>query len=161
MQGSKICRMINLLHKADRGMAPCPHHHICLNESFRSDLWWWLVFCSQWNGVSCWFPPTVVHQVVLSDALGAWGCGAYWHPFWFQLRWSSRSHHLPIAVKELLPIIVAAATWGPLWGPLWFHYGKDNTSSVVVTTRYPVLLEPTRSYDASTLYFFEAFTSLV
>ena len=73
-------------------MAPHPHHHIRLNESFQSDFWWWLVFCSQWNRVSCWFPPTMVHQVVLSDASGAWGCGAYWHPSWFQLRWSSRSH---------------------------------------------------------------------
>ena len=30
--------MIDLLHKADRGMAPSPHHHIRLNESFRSEL---------------------------------------------------------------------------------------------------------------------------
>lgn len=37
-------------------------------KDFWSDLRWWLVFCSRRNGVSCWFPPTVVHQVVLSDA---------------------------------------------------------------------------------------------
>ena len=35
--------MIDLLHKADRGMVPRHYHHIRLNESFRSDLWWWLV----------------------------------------------------------------------------------------------------------------------
>jgi len=60
--------MIDLLHKADRGMPPCYHHHIWLKGSFRSDLRWWLVFYSQGNGVSCWFPPIMVHQVVLSDA---------------------------------------------------------------------------------------------
>ena len=120
--------MFDLLHKVDRSMAPSPHHQIRLNESFRPDLWWWLVFCSQWNRVSCWFPPTTVHQVVLSDASGAWGCGAYWH--WFQLCWSSRSHHLPIAVKELLPIVMAAATWGPLWEGQHIQCRCDNLAVV-------------------------------
>ena len=153
---SFLRRMIDLLHKADRGMAPRPHHHIRLNESFRSDLRWWLVFCSQWNGVSCWFPPTVAHQVVLSDASGAWGCGAYWHPSWFQLRWSSRSHHLPIAVKELLPIIVAAATWGPLWEGQCIQCRCDNLAVVhdihSRSSRHGHMMHLLRC-----LFFFEAF----
>ena len=72
----------------------------------------------------------MVHQVVLSDASGAWGCGAYWHSSWFQLQWSSRSHHLPIAVKELLLIIVAAATWGPLWEGQHIQCRCDNMAVV-------------------------------
>ena len=142
MQGSKICRMIDLLHKADRGMAPCPHHHIRLNESFRSDLRWWLIFCSQWNGVSCWFPPTVVHR---------WSCHKHREPGVVVLNGtlpgSSCGGHLGHTTSQSQLRNFSQLSWRQQPG---VHYGKDNTSSVVVTTRYPVSLEPTLSYDAST-----------
>ena len=47
-----------------------------------------------------------------SDASGSWGCGAWYGHSWFQLQWDNRSAHLPIMVKELLPIFMA---WGPTW----------------------------------------------
>ena len=71
-----------------------------------------------WNGVSllhcigCLVPK----NVVTSDASG-WGCGGYWDDKWFQLAWSSTlvSSSVNIAVKELIPIVLAAAVWGQWW----------------------------------------------
>ena len=86
---------------------------IRLNAAFRADLEWWLVFVSSWNGVSmmleeCLRAPGVE---IWSDASGSWGCGALWGGRWFQLEWSQHQDlaDASIAVKELLPIVVAAA----------------------------------------------------
>ena len=51
---------------------------------------------------------------VLSDASGSWGCGAYWKGEWFQVTWSNHLEfeQAPIAAKEMVPILVAAAVWG-------------------------------------------------
>ena len=39
-----------------------------------------------------------------------------WHDnAWFQLRWDNRSQALPIAEKELIPIVLALAVWGKAW----------------------------------------------
>ena len=48
---------------------------------------------------------------VFSDASGVWGCGAYFTANWFSLKWCSRLQPLPIAVKELIPVVLAAAIW--------------------------------------------------
>ena len=50
-----------------------------------------------------------------SDASGSWGCGAWHQNSWFQLQWDVRSSGLSIAEKELIPIVLAAATWGGAW----------------------------------------------
>ncbi len=34
---------------------------------------------------------------------------------WFQLPWDQTTVHLNIAVKELVPIIIAAVLWGHMW----------------------------------------------
>ena len=54
-------------------------------------------------------------QEVTSDASGSWGCGAWWEQEWFQLQRDQRSQHLLIVEKELLPIVLAGATWGRRW----------------------------------------------
>ncbi len=51
----------------------------------------------------------------VSDALGSWGCGAWHQDSWFQVQWDLRSRDLSIAQKELIPIILACATWGDRW----------------------------------------------
>ena len=55
-----------------------------------------------------------------SDASGSWGCGAVWNNRWFQLSWQEvpQFEKAPIATKELLPIVLAAALWGKEWGGL-------------------------------------------
>ena len=46
---SFLRRAISLLSGTNQR---CRHHHICLNASFRSDITWWKVFASHWNGAS-------------------------------------------------------------------------------------------------------------
>ena len=53
--------------------------------------------------------------VITSDASGSWGCGAFCGLEWFQLRWSYYLEHSHISVKELTPIVIAAAMWGKKW----------------------------------------------
>ena len=43
------------------------------------------------------------------------GCGAWWRHRWFQLQWDERAAQLPIAIKEMLLIVIAAAIWGREW----------------------------------------------
>ena len=112
---SFLRRMIDLLHSVHRP----PHSSIPirLNTGFRSDLAWWRAFVSKWNGVS--FLPAPSHSPTVemsSDASGSWGCGAWYHSSWFQVPWDGRSQLLPIACKELIPIILVCATWGHQWG---------------------------------------------
>ena len=101
-----------------------PHHHICLNVPFRSDLvWWWTYnFIGAWNGVSLLrdlSPGTVSHRFV-TDASGQFSCGALWRSNWLQLQWAPPSRedsfNLPeasITLQELLPVVLACAVWGP------------------------------------------------
>jgi hypothetical protein len=104
-------RMIDLLHAVHQSQPL-----IRLNLGFRSDLAWWNTFITEWNGVSFLAPPTHLPQLELTtDASGLWGCGAWHHRSWFQVHWDSRSHSLSIPEKELIPIILALATWGNAW----------------------------------------------
>ena len=89
-----------------------------LNVATRSDIAWWHLLCTSWSGSS-------VHQFLLlgdpdrhlfTDASGAWGCGAWSMPHWLQVAWPSRHHLSSIALKELVPVVLAAAVWGHQWG---------------------------------------------
>ena len=108
---SFLRRMIDLLHAVQPSQ-----RWIRLNGGFRSDLTWRNIFVSEWNGVSFLHPPTHLPQLeIMADASGTWGCGAWHHSAWFQLRWDNRSQALHIAEKELIPIILALAVWGMAW----------------------------------------------
>lgn len=111
---SFLRRMLDLLHTV-----PNPPHRrsiIRLNTGFRSDLAWWRAFTRRWNGVSFLPPPAHLPSVeVTSDASGSWGCGVWHQNSWFQVQWDPRSQGLSIAQKELIPIILACATWDHAW----------------------------------------------
>lgn len=112
---SFLRRMLDLL----MGSARTSRHGglVRLNKAFRADLAWWREFVAEWNGVG--FTPFTPllrpHSTpveLVSDASGTWGCGAFWGTHWFQIQWSTCISRLPIAAKELLPIIVGCAIWG-------------------------------------------------
>ena len=65
-----------------------------LNRDFRSDLEWWFQLGASWNGVSILAPlrREAPDGVVVSDASGNWGCGAFHGQFWFQLQWDYASY---------------------------------------------------------------------
>ena len=93
-------------------------HWIKLGAEFQADLAWWEAFFLSWNARSTMevhhpqWSPTVAFA---SDASGSWGCGAVWQQTWLQHRWDSAWSSESIAVKELVPIAVARALWGPKW----------------------------------------------
>ena len=111
------------------------NHHIHLNQDFRAYLHWWQLFLSYWNGVT--FVPSQRPEIVVaSDASGSWGCGAYSGVRWFQLEWSGGISEAAIAVKELIPILLAVVTWGPTHRGARFCCYTDNQAAVtVVNTR--------------------------
>lgn len=114
---SFLRRMPNLLPRTGSTASPQPHHWIRLNHDFRADLQCWHTFVADWNGVAALPDPRPISVEMMSEASVAWGCGAYWHPHWFQIQWSTRARPLPIAVKELLPVVVhGSGHLGPFVG---------------------------------------------
>jgi len=96
-------------------IAKKPHQFIRLNKEFKSDLAWWATFAEGWNGTSIIINPDQPKIVLTSDASGSWGCGAWSGQKWFQVEWDDISKQRCIAVKELVPIIIAAVIWGFEW----------------------------------------------
>ena len=69
---------------------------------------------------------------LVSDASGSWGCGAYWGSQWFHLQWPAGLQALSIAVKELIPVVIAAALFGRQWKGHLIKMVVDNMSVVHV-----------------------------
>ena len=112
------------------------HHHVPLNIEARSDIAWWSTFLLSWNGVSMLTPGLrqLPQHVVTSDASGHWGCGTYYcRAEWFQLSWQGTPlANASIAVKELVPLVVAAALWGRQWSGSTVMCKCDNQAVVAV-----------------------------
>ena len=113
--------------------------HLRLNTDFRADLQWWATFIDSWNGVSvlsslCRRP---IDAKLVSDASGSWGCGAYFGSRWFSLSWSHCTAWMDthISVKELLPIVIACATWGPEMAERHIRAVCDNAAVVVMINK--------------------------
>ena len=111
-------------------MAKQPRHHIRLTKEFHSDIYWWKTFASCWNGKALIIHPQCPETAVTSDASGSWGCEAWHKQNWFQFPWDELSMKLHIAVKELLPILIASAIWGTYWKGHRVQAFCDNTAAV-------------------------------
>ena len=111
-----------------------PNHFIRLNLPARADIMWWHIFMEEWNGVSLlWDLGLQAPDIqVYTDASGNWGCGVFLDPKWFHLEWSSRLHPLSIAVKEMCPVVLAAATFGQEWKGKVVQFVVDNEAVVEV-----------------------------
>lgn len=100
---SFLRRMIGLLHSTRH-----PSHRSCqvrLNTGIRSDLAWWWMFVRSWNRASCFLPPSSPSRSQDSDRCIRFMRRGAWHQAsWFQ-----------IAVKELIPVILACTSWGHIW----------------------------------------------
>ena len=83
-----IWRLIDLLNLLTTGL-------IRLNIEARSDILWWYHFITHWNGLSMMLNPCCSNPdvVLISDASGSWGCGAFCGNAWFKLQW-------PAAIKD-------------------------------------------------------------
>ena len=126
----KLLSLIGRLHHASRVVKPgrafirslidasmsvaLLNHHVSLNADAKADVAWWNSFISIWNEVSL-IPPPFVSATCSLDASGSWGCGATCNGDWFQLAWPVSWRGVSISSKELVPVVVAAALWGPRW----------------------------------------------
>ena len=107
-----------------------------LNRDFRSDLHWWNTFLIGWNGLSLLRSSSVAPQFhIQTDASGSWGCGAYFQGQWFQLPWDQAWFSANIMAKELVPIILSTAVWGPQIQGSQVHYQCDNSSVVAALSK--------------------------
>ena len=136
-------------------VAKQPHHHIRLNAAFQSDLTWWRIFATSWNGSSLVVRADGKKAQVTTDASGTWGCGGWSGTEWFQLAWDDKSMQLHITVKELVPILIAVMTWGQKWRGYIVTVLCDNEAVVTILgSRY--CKEPTLMHMLRVLFFAEA-----
>ena len=98
-------QLFNLLSQAHR-----PYHHVCLNRQARADLKCWQHFLQAWNGIA-FYPVTEALVHIYSDASRSFGCGMFNpHSEWLQLQWPASWNTTEISAKELVPVVVAAAS---------------------------------------------------
>ena len=86
-----------------------------LTKEFRSDLFWWHFFLTSWNGLSLLRSSNFKQAdcCIQTDASGLWGCGAVFGNHWFQWPWPVEWNSIGIVAKELAPIVIGHAVWGP------------------------------------------------
>ena len=71
------------------------------------------IFASQWYLVEAIIIATGPPDLTISsDASGTWGCGAWINKKWFQPLSTQENQ---IAVKELIPVLIATLVWGQEW----------------------------------------------
>ena len=133
-------------------------HWVHPTADFRSDLAWWCCFIKSWNG---WAMMQVLANAqppiatITTDVSGTWGCGAFWVEAgqWIQSPWPNEWQHTPIHAKQLLPIILAIATWDLPGIPLqskYFVTTLQSLTSLLVTRAETNLL--CTCFVASILY---------
>lgn len=145
-------QLFSLLH-----LASAPHYFIRLTAGARADLAWWGCFLRNWNG-SSFFPLPKPTLHVYSDAAGSWGCGAIVHSQgWFQVRWPEAWSLIDIAVKEMVPVVIAAALWGRYWQGKHICFHSDNEAVVATlrsgTAKVPLLMHLLRCFAFYRAYF--------
>ena len=134
-----------------------PDHFVRLNQAARADIMWWYVFTERWNGISMlWDLGMCQAQLqVYSDASGSWGCAAIQDHHWLQLKWTPKFQNLSIAIKELIPVVLAAATFGYQWSGKVVQFVVDN-SAVVEVVKSTYSKEPHMMHLIHLLVFFAA-----
>ena len=82
--------------------------------------------------------------VVISDAAGAIGFGAYSRDQWFYGAWSTVQARQSIAYQELFPVVITAHLWGSLWARKHVLFRSDNEAVVTIlmtrTLKVPALM---------------------
>ena len=132
-------------------------HFVHLDAVARADLLWWDNFLQHWNGLMFFpqFPAPTSH--VYSDASGTFGCGAVLLPsHWFRFPWPESWSSMDISVKELVPIVVAAALWGSWWRRSQVCFHSDNMAVVAMLRKRSARGEVAH-HLLRCLYFYTAF----
>ena len=146
--------MRNLIEASKKRRLPA--QEVRLNVDCRADIAWWSTFVGAWNGRAL-FPNLPRGPTLLSDASGSWGCGAYspGSGQWFQIQWPPSFMEVNIAVKELLPVVAAAALWGSAWRGTTIMVRSDN-QAVVTCLSKRTANDLRMTHLLRCLFFFEA-----
>ena len=76
---------------------------------------------------------------------------------WFQLQWSQSWQPQRIAAKEMVPVVIAVAIWGPRWSGSAIQAFTDNIAVVCAlsagTARDPLLMHLLRCLHFFTAHF--------
>jgi hypothetical protein len=104
-----------------------------LSPGVYEDLRWWATTLESWVGTKLitfgkW--RCIPDLCATSDASGSWGFGIVCGRQWCYGKWSARARELNIAVLELIPLIIAAETWGATWSRKRILFQTDNASIV-------------------------------
>ena len=83
-----------------------------------------------WNAHSLMHVHKMKGHLSYSDVSGNKGCSAICVKRWIQYPWHSTWLQRSIAVKELLPIVLACALWGQLWAHKHMEVWCDNVAVV-------------------------------
>jgi len=92
----------------------------------------------QWAGLSLlWYSTnlTTFHYSIQMDASGSWGCGAVFQGQWLQLKWDRHWASMGIMAKEIVPIVLATAVWGPRFAKSTVLFQCDNFGVVSALCR--------------------------
>ena len=114
------------------------HQFVSLSSWERDDLDFWLTLLRQWNGKSLFFNSVwekAPDLSVSSDAAGSLGFAAINGLVWFAKAWPSGVSQVNIAVKEFVPIVLAAHIWGSSWARKRIVFKCDNSAVVAVLQR--------------------------
>ena len=77
----------------------------------------------------------LIQLTVTSDASGSWGCGAVSDSGeYFQVQWPSSWVTTNIAIKEMVPVVIAVAIWGRKWTESTLRVRSDNMAVVHALT---------------------------
>ena len=88
------------------------HRFVHLDRMAGADLLWWGCFLVDCHGTSL-LSPSVGQGIQLhSDTSGNFGCGAVSSGSWLEVHWPVSWSQVHISAKEMLPIVLAPATWG-------------------------------------------------
>ncbi|XP_062592590.1 uncharacterized protein LOC134254037 [Saccostrea cucullata] len=119
------------------------YYHIHLNKECKADLYMWLEFLSNWNGISMFYDACKVTSdsiQLFTDASSTIGYGGYFEGHWFCDRWPVDlprivNDTLSMAFLELYPIVVASILWGKQWSGKRIVFNCDNQATVQIITK--------------------------
>jgi len=78
-----------------------------------------------------------------------------WSLAWFQLQWNAKSRDLQIAIKELVPVLIASFLWGHNWRRNKVLVYCNNEAVVFILNKRDSK-DPYMAHMLRTLFFIEA-----
>ena len=112
------------------------HYYVHLNSECRQDLFMWMEFLSNWNGISLFYESEFTSSFDIelhTDAASTKGFSVVYKTHWISEKWPKDMPSLPdnlasMAFMELYPIVVAAYVFGGEWQQKKIMFVCDNQS---------------------------------